>query len=82
MPTSRTVLTSRSQAVHVGQQLGLGNSWISHQADVDVTLREKNQNRSSVAGFTWFDEGKCFIYFGEISTDIDRGWWNAQNKKY
>lgn len=39
MPTRRTVLTSRSQAVNVRQQLGLGNSWISHQADVDVTLK-------------------------------------------
>lgn len=34
-----TALTSRSQTVNVGQQLGLGDSWVSHQADVYVALR-------------------------------------------
>lgn len=52
MPTSRTVLTSRSQAVNVGQQLGLGNSRISHQADVDGALKKKNHDRRNVTGFT------------------------------
>ena len=32
-------LTARGQAVDVGQQLRLGNSWVSHQADVDGALR-------------------------------------------
>lgn len=35
------VLTSRSQTVDVRQQLRLGDSWVSHQADVYVALVEK-----------------------------------------
>lgn len=41
-PTNKTVLTSRSQTVNVGQQLGFGNSWVSHQADVYVALRQSS----------------------------------------
>jgi len=38
--TLRYLLTSRSQSVDVVKQLRLGNSWISHQTDVDATCNK------------------------------------------
>lgn len=71
---NRTVLTSRSQTVNVGQQLGLGNSWVSHQADVYVALREKSQKGKSFAVFTGFHEGKRFTFEKRTTHTVRRNW--------
>lgn len=69
---NRTALTSRSQTVNVGQQLGLGNAGVSHQADVYVALREESQNRKSVESFYKISWRRmfCLRYAAHISSVI------------
>lgn len=57
---NRTVLTSRSQTVDVAQQLGLGDSRVSHQADVYVALKKKSV-------FGYYTIGKCLCWVLVVS---------------